>query len=847
MPKRQAKGTSLGLLTTSAKQATPSIRRSCVEPLEDRLMLSRSWFVSPSGNDAGAGTISFPFRTIQRAATLANTGDVVDIEGGTYRETVTPAHSGVTFTNYAGQGVTVSGADVVGSFKDYSGDIYETNIGSNLGEGNNEVFVNGQEINEARSPNTSLDQSHQTFDYIQSYSGGTIYDSAINQANGYWTGAQIHITPGNGWVSYSGMITNSGPGWIKVSLPSLSSYETPGKGTPFYITGTLKALDSAGEYYIGSNSELYAWMPNSGSPSSQTVEVKRRLYAFNLSNVANTTVEGINIFAASIETGWSSSGTVVNHISAKYITQVGWISNGWSAPGVDGIELYGSNSILENSTIAYSAGDGVYIGGSNVKVINNVIHDVDTAATDAAGIRDYGSYATIQYNTIYNAGRDGINFQGAHLSILNNTIHDVMLQTTDGGGIYCVQINGQGTVIGNNVIYNVTAGGYGAAGIFLDNNSSNMIVQGNTVWNTNAALKLNYTSYNEQVYNNKLQGTQYSVAHNNVFSWSGSRFYDNVYYNKNVQYGSGVTQYSNAFSSGSPTPPSIQSPGSVGTLSTTPVTTTPAPVTTPPATTTTTVSAGSAIAALSHSSSSKIGSCNGAIADTENGGYAAYSNINFGTGTYTQFQASIAVGAGYAGQKILLRLDGPSGTVIGTLTTVSTGTWTNYVVQSAGISKVTGVHTLYLDFVGTSGIANVQSFKFATGTAATPAPTTTSSTVAALSYSASSKIGSSNGAIADTVNGSYAAYSNINFGTGGYTKFEADISVGAGYQGQKIVLHLDSPTGATIGTLTTASTGSWTKYVLETANISKVTGIHALYVDFVGSSGIANVLSFKFA
>src|SRR5258708_5975958 len=180
MPKRQNAGTNHGLLKKSAKQAAPSIRRSCVEPLEDRLMLSRSWFVSPSGNDAGAGTISSPYRTIQRAASLANTGDVVDIEGGAYRETVKPAHSGVTFTNYGGQAVTVSGADVVGNFKDYSGHIYQTNIGSNLGEGNNQVFVDGQLMNEARFPNTSLDPSHQSQAHIQSYSGGTIYDSELN-------------------------------------------------------------------------------------------------------------------------------------------------------------------------------------------------------------------------------------------------------------------------------------------------------------------------------------------------------------------------------------------------------------------------------------------------------------------------------------------------------------------------------------------------------------------------------------------------------------------------------------------------------------------------------------------
>jgi hypothetical protein len=203
MPKRQTAWTNRGLLKNSAMQAAPSIRRSSIEPLENRLMLSRSWFVSPSGNDAGAGTLTSPYKTIQRAASLANTGDVVDIETGTYRETVKPAHSGVTFTNYNGQAVTVSGADVVGNFKVVSGKIYQTNIGSNLGEGSNEVFVDGQEINEARFPNTSLDPSHPTLAHIQSYSGGTIYDSELNQANGYWNGATIHITPGNGWVSYS--------------------------------------------------------------------------------------------------------------------------------------------------------------------------------------------------------------------------------------------------------------------------------------------------------------------------------------------------------------------------------------------------------------------------------------------------------------------------------------------------------------------------------------------------------------------------------------------------------------------------------------------------------------------
>jgi len=64
------------------------------EPLENRVLLSRSCFVPPGGQDTCAGTMGAPLASIQRAATLAQPGDTVLIRGGTYRETVTPTNSG---------------------------------------------------------------------------------------------------------------------------------------------------------------------------------------------------------------------------------------------------------------------------------------------------------------------------------------------------------------------------------------------------------------------------------------------------------------------------------------------------------------------------------------------------------------------------------------------------------------------------------------------------------------------------------------------------------------------------------------------------------------------------------
>src|SRR5438445_11089247 len=46
------------------------------------------YYVSTTGNDANAGTLSAPWRTIQHAANSVHPGDTVQVEGGVYNETV---------------------------------------------------------------------------------------------------------------------------------------------------------------------------------------------------------------------------------------------------------------------------------------------------------------------------------------------------------------------------------------------------------------------------------------------------------------------------------------------------------------------------------------------------------------------------------------------------------------------------------------------------------------------------------------------------------------------------------------------------------------------------------------
>ncbi len=90
---------------------------------------ARDIFVGGAGaSDSNPGTATQPFATVQMAASVAVAGDVVNIRSGTYRETIAPANSGVTFRNDNGATVTISGLNEVTTPWTVHRDIYKTTI-----------------------------------------------------------------------------------------------------------------------------------------------------------------------------------------------------------------------------------------------------------------------------------------------------------------------------------------------------------------------------------------------------------------------------------------------------------------------------------------------------------------------------------------------------------------------------------------------------------------------------------------------------------------------------------------------------------------------------------------------
>jgi hypothetical protein len=758
-PARKAKNMHRKPLTSAAS--------AVIEQLEGRQLLSTTWFVSTTGSNNNPGTLGAPFATIQHAAQLAGPGDTVSIRGGVYHETVNPWHSGnngapITFQAYGNESVTVDGADPVSNW--YLNPGYQAAQGWDLGAGNNEVFLDGKMMVEARWPNTSLDPSHPNLGHAQSgtesSTSTTLYDWSLSQPRGFWDGATIHLTPGSQWVAVTATVSDSGPGYITFNYRATDQFSGVSAGTPYYLSGKLNQLDSAGEWFLDSKEQLHVWPPASDNPANHYIEAKRRYYGFDLSGLSNITVHGINLFACSINTNANSNNIVLDHLNAQYVSQFVIQPNGWAPPS-GGIQLNGNNDLLQNSQIAFSSGDGVYIGGNNDRVTNNIIHDADLNAGDSAGVRIIGSWAMVDHNTIYNTGRDGIGTFGWQAKILYNTIHDAMLQTQDGGGIYTVKSYGAGSEIAYNRVYNVNAGGFGAAGIYLDDNSSNWTVDHNITWNDAYALKMNLNSTSQHIYNNTFDASQESLAKtwgnydwsgstlaNNIFTHTvepgetGAMFQNNLYPGTDPRFanpwgadyslqssspainsGQLIAPYTNGytgrmpdigaieygtggFSSGAsidwlPTPANMQHPPTP--VSSPPPPPTPTPQVLPMATGT--------MAAASPDAQQGVQSNGKWLGYCDNGDWAAYKHLNFATGV-SQIQMSLAVTDQYAGQTIQVRLDSASGPVVGVIHPRSTGSWTTFQTQTASISNVTGVHDLYLSFSGSFGIANVSWFKF---------------------------------------------------------------------------------------------------------------------------------------
>jgi hypothetical protein len=216
-------------------------------------------------------------------------------------------------------------------------------------------------------------------------------------------------------------------------------------------------------------------------------------------------------------------------------------------------------------------------------------------------------------------------------------------------------------------------------------------------------------------------------------------------------------------------------------------------------------------------------------------------------GTAASLQTSASDSA--SGQTLTYSATGlPAGLSINSSTGLISGTPT-----TAGTSTVT---VTAKDTTGATGSVSFSWTVNASGGGGgsgggTSCTTTATSDISADCYSASqgtidvtSASGDSNPSgvdgnqAAQLANGDYLEYGNVNFGTTGSTQFDARVASGAagGVSGLVEVV-LDSPSNAPVGSFAVGNTGGWSSWETVPANISKVTGTHNVYLEFVSGAG----------
>jgi len=90
--------------------------------------------VATDGKDANRGSRSAPLRTIQRAADLAQPGDVITVHQGVYRERVNPPRGGqsdsrrIVYRAAHGEHVEIKGSEIVKSWERIKDDVWKTTL-----------------------------------------------------------------------------------------------------------------------------------------------------------------------------------------------------------------------------------------------------------------------------------------------------------------------------------------------------------------------------------------------------------------------------------------------------------------------------------------------------------------------------------------------------------------------------------------------------------------------------------------------------------------------------------------------------------------------------------------------
>lgn len=417
-----------------------------------------------NASDDNDGSKERPFRTINKAASLAKAGDTVIVHEGTYRETLTPKNNGtaknpIIYKAAEGEKAVLSANDPVEQIVEYKDGWVMASIPVDLGKGRNMIFYKNDALREARYPNENNadrfkeDNHYYDIDFhplwftegdIQvdpgPYDAGSFMtrasatassDTLLTEPDDFWKGGVLVAHHGWAYGLSTAEIASSTQGKLDLTNTSkIFYYHNQYEGDCAYITCTKNAIDVPGEWTI-ENNRLYMLPPEGETAETLKLEVKQRQLVADLTNRKYITLEGFETIGGSMLMTDSemcvlkdSRVLFANHHTLSKDHHSGYIDEGDStkpeAPqrGEVGIYVNGRDCAFIGNEFLYSAAAAVINTGKYCYYANNYLDQCGYMGSYVGGftfdveiwkgVNTPRGGHTVVGNTIRNVGRAGL-------------------------------------------------------------------------------------------------------------------------------------------------------------------------------------------------------------------------------------------------------------------------------------------------------------------------------------------------------------------------------------------------------------------------------------------------------
>jgi alpha-N-arabinofuranosidase len=422
------KGTKM-ITQNKTKRITPVL---CMLLLLSGATQARDYHVSVKGDDTNKGTAKAPFKTISRAAEVAQPGDIITVHEGTYRERINPQRGGqsdqkrIAYQVAAGEKVVIKGSEIIKGWQKTQNDSWKVVIPNSFFGNFNPYsdLIAGDWFNpKGREHHTGavylnghwLTESANLDDVLKPAGGTPLWFGQVDQTNTTIWAQFGQVNPSEAEVEINVRRTVFYPSRPGVNFITVRGFSMMHAATP-WAPPTAEQIGLLGTHWSK------GWLiENNDIRYSTCVGITLGKYGDQWDNTSQNTAEG---YVKTIERA---------------------LENGWSKENI-------GHHVVRNNRISHCEQAGLVgsMGAVFSTITGNVIHDIHVrqlfSGAEMAGIKIHGAIDTeISRNHIYRTCLGiWLDWMAQGARVTRNLLHD------NGTGLF-VEVNHGPFLVDNNL------------------------------------------------------------------------------------------------------------------------------------------------------------------------------------------------------------------------------------------------------------------------------------------------------------------------------------------------------------------------------------------------------------